>query len=88
MASPFFPEVIAAWQAAQVTAGEIPADQFLEAASKFVPIFGHCSPAYICFFYLAACHDTQQYSEIRARFCSYLLCNCRSPGHYFHTREE
>uniref|UniRef100_A0A7S0N890 Glycolipid transfer protein domain-containing protein n=1 Tax=Cryptomonas curvata TaxID=233186 RepID=A0A7S0N890_9CRYP len=40
MASPFFPEVIAAWQAARPNAdGEIPADLFLEAASKFVPIF-------------------------------------------------
>jgi hypothetical protein len=41
MASPFFPEVTAAWQAARPTGdGEIPADLFLEAASKFVPIFG------------------------------------------------
>ena len=42
MAAAFFPEVTAAWQEAAkaVVNNEIPADLFLEAASKFVPIFG------------------------------------------------
>jgi hypothetical protein len=37
----FFPEVIVAWKAATILHGnEIPAKEFLHAASKFVPIFG------------------------------------------------
>jgi hypothetical protein len=42
MSAPFFPEVTAAWQAAAsaMAGDEIPIDAFLEAASKFVPIFG------------------------------------------------
>mmetsp|Transcript_43498 Transcript_43498/g.85012 ORF Transcript_43498/g.85012 Transcript_43498/m.85012 type:complete len:200 (-) Transcript_43498:316-915(-) len=39
MATPFFPEVTAAWVAAQIENNEIPAQKFLEAAQKFVPIF-------------------------------------------------
>ena len=39
--SPFFPEVIVAWKAATIIYGsDIPAKQFLDAATKFVPIFG------------------------------------------------
>ena len=40
-ATPFFPEVTAAWQAAAkaMEGSEITADPFLEAASKFVPLF-------------------------------------------------
>jgi hypothetical protein len=39
--APFFPEVIVAWKATSILYGdEIPAKEFLHAASKFVPIFG------------------------------------------------
>jgi hypothetical protein len=39
--APFFPEVIVAWKATTILYGnEIPAKEFLHAASKFVPIFG------------------------------------------------
>ena len=41
MSSPFFPEVILAWKTASFIEGsQIPANEFLDAASKFVPIFG------------------------------------------------
>ena len=41
MASPFFPDVIIAWKAVPSIDGiEIPANEFLEAAQKFIPIFG------------------------------------------------
>jgi hypothetical protein len=41
MASPFFPEVIAAWKATPFIDGtEIPAKEFLDAAQMFLPIFG------------------------------------------------
>lgn len=41
MSAPFFPEVTAAWKAASFVDGsQIPATEFLDAASKFVPIFG------------------------------------------------
>ena len=36
---PFLPPVTAAWQAAPLVNGEIPAAAFLEAAAKFVPSF-------------------------------------------------
>ena len=47
MASPFFPDVIIAWKAAPFIDGtEIPANEFLEAAQKFLPIFGLYGYAY------------------------------------------
>ena len=39
---PFFPDVTLAWRAATFIEGdEIPATEFLDAASKFIPIFGN-----------------------------------------------
>lgn len=39
--APFFPEVLIAWKAASIIQGhELPAKEFLDAATKFVPIFG------------------------------------------------
>jgi hypothetical protein len=76
MASPFFPEVTAAWQAAVLENNEIPADQFLAAASKFVPIFGYCSRAYVRFFYLTAFMNFNRlsfdHSEMEISFLSLL----------------
>jgi hypothetical protein len=41
MSTPFFPDVIVAWKAAAFVDGnQIPANELLEAASKFILIFG------------------------------------------------